>query len=269
MSVFPLVHPYKPSLFAAAISELDADARQLATRLGGHREAGGDRRRRPGAPVRARLREQRARLPPADHVRAPRQDASSSSSAGGRGDEPSACGQLEELPAALAALARARARRAVRRRGARGSAARRTPRRARPRSCPRGRTRLLARLRRELVEVGLVLARRITSVSPARCAASTLSRTPPIWSTWPVSVISPVIATSLDTGSPRTSETSAVAIVIPADGPSFGTAPAGTWMWTSWSGTSPARSPSSLGVASHPREGGAAPTPASPRRAVR
>jgi hypothetical protein len=35
VSVFPLLHPYKPSLFAAATRELDADARQLATRLGG------------------------------------------------------------------------------------------------------------------------------------------------------------------------------------------------------------------------------------------
>ena len=30
------------------------------------------------------------------------------------------------------------------------------------------------------------------------------------------------------------SETIAVAMVTPADGPSFGTAPAGTWMWMSF-----------------------------------
>ena len=35
VSVFPLLHPYKPALFAAVTRELDTDARQLATRLGG------------------------------------------------------------------------------------------------------------------------------------------------------------------------------------------------------------------------------------------
>jgi hypothetical protein len=35
VSVFPLLHAYNPSLFTAATRELDADARQLATRLGG------------------------------------------------------------------------------------------------------------------------------------------------------------------------------------------------------------------------------------------
>lgn len=35
VSVFPLVHPYKPSLWTAAGRELDGDARQLAERLGG------------------------------------------------------------------------------------------------------------------------------------------------------------------------------------------------------------------------------------------
>ncbi len=52
-------------------------------------------------------------------------------------------------------------------------------------------------------------------------------------STRPRSVISPVIATSLRTGRPDIALTSAVAIVTPAEGPSFGIAPAGTWMWTS------------------------------------
>ncbi len=35
VTTFPLLHPYKPSLFAAATRELDGDAKQLATRLGG------------------------------------------------------------------------------------------------------------------------------------------------------------------------------------------------------------------------------------------
>ncbi len=68
---------------------------------------------------------------------------------------------------------------------------------------------------------------------PARTAPSTFSFTPPIGSTRPVSVSSPVMATSLRTLRPDTAETSAVAIVMPADGPSFGIAPAGTWMCTS------------------------------------
>src|SRR5207244_11675643 len=53
-------------------------------------------------------------------------------------------------------------------------------------------------------------------------------------STLPRSVISPVIATSLCTGRPVTADASAVASVMPADGPSLGTAPAGMWMCTSY-----------------------------------
>ena len=64
---------------------------------------------------------------------------------------------------------------------------------------------------------------------PWRRAASAFSRMPPTGSTSPESVISPVIATSDRTGTPRAAETIAVAIVTPADGPSFGIAPAGTW----------------------------------------
>ena len=73
----------------------------------------------------------------------------------------------------------------------------------------------------------------ITCTSPARAAASSFSLSPPTGSTRPRSVISPVIATSRRTGWPVKSDTSAQAIVTPADGPSLGTAPAGTWMWIS------------------------------------
>ena len=51
------------------------------------------------------------------------------------------------------------------------------------------------------------------------------SRNPPIGSTRPRNVISPVIAILLCTGIPVKAEIIAVAIVTPADGPSFGTAP--------------------------------------------
>ena len=61
----------------------------------------------------------------------------------------------------------------------------------------------------------------------ARCAASTLSFNPPIGSTRPRSVISPVMATSLRTGMRNSADASAVAIVTPADGPSLGIAPSG------------------------------------------
>src|SRR5438067_1611981 len=54
--------------------------------------------------------------------------------------------------------------------------------------------------------------------TPARCAARTFSFTPPIGSTLPRSVISPVIATSLRVGTRASADTSAVASVMPADG---------------------------------------------------
>ena len=71
----------------------------------------------------------------------------------------------------------------------------------------------------------------ITSVSPAACAASTFCFSPPIGSTRPCSVTSPVIPTVCFTGRSDRSDASAVVIVIPALGPSFGIAPAGTCTW--------------------------------------
>ena len=55
---------------------------------------------------------------------------------------------------------------------------------------------------------------------------------------------------------PVTSEAIAVAIVMPADGPSFGTAPAGTWMWTSCSPNQSGSMPELARVRAHPRERG-------------
>ena len=48
-------------------------------------------------------------------------------------------------------------------------------------------------------------------------------------STSPLSVTSPVIAVSDRTHRPLNSEASTVAMVTPAEGPSFPTAPAGKW----------------------------------------
>ena len=51
--------------------------------------------------------------------------------------------------------------------------------------------------------------------------------------TRPRRVTSPVMAMSFLIGMPVSTETIAVAMAAPADGPSFGVAPSGTWMWTS------------------------------------
>src|SRR6267378_4453126 len=73
----------------------------------------------------------------------------------------------------------------------------------------------------------------ITVFTPARAAAVSFSLSPPIGSTRPRSVSSPVIATSWRAGRWHNSDANAVAIAIPADGPSLGTAPAGTCRCTS------------------------------------
>ena len=70
----------------------------------------------------------------------------------------------------------------------------------------------------------------ITFRIPTRCAASDFSFNPPIGRTSPRKVISPVIAMPSFGGLFSSLDTSAAAIVIPADGPSFGIAPAGTWI---------------------------------------
>ena len=74
---------------------------------------------------------------------------------------------------------------------------------------------------------------RSTSVTPWRRAASTFSLMPPTGRTRPDRVISPVIATSPRTGRPVSSDATAAAIVTPAEGPSLGIAPDGTWRWIS------------------------------------
>ena len=64
---------------------------------------------------------------------------------------------------------------------------------------------------------------------PARFAAMTFSLIAPTGSTFPVNVTSPVMATSLRTFRFKASDASAAAMATPALGPSFGTAPDGTW----------------------------------------
>jgi hypothetical protein len=89
----------------------------------------------------------------------------------------------------------------------------------------------LAHLLGDVLEVGPLRSGRTTSVSPARWAASTFCLTPPMGSTRPCRVTSPVIPTTERTGTSRSRLTSAVVMVTPAEGPSLGTAPAGTCTW--------------------------------------
>jgi hypothetical protein len=55
--------------------------------------------------------------------------------------------------------------------------------------------------------------------------------TPPILRTFPVSEISPVMATWTYIGLLMLREYREEAIAIPAEGPSLGVAPSGKWMW--------------------------------------
>ncbi len=72
-----------------------------------------------------------------------------------------------------------------------------------------------------------------TVLMPPRRAARSFSFRPPIGRTRPRRLISPVMATSRSTGLPVSSETIAVVMATPADGPSFGVAPSGTCTWIS------------------------------------
>jgi len=69
---------------------------------------------------------------------------------------------------------------------------------------------------------------------PALYAASAFSLSPPMGRTLPLSVISPVMAVSQRTGMPLSTETIAVNMLMPADGPSLGIAPSGIWIWISF-----------------------------------
>ena len=60
-------------------------------------------------------------------------------------------------------------------------------------------------------------------------AAMVFSFRPPMCSTLPRKVTSPVIAISRLTGAPVRADTMAVVMAMPAEGPSLGTAPSGKW----------------------------------------
>ena len=61
-------------------------------------------------------------------------------------------------------------------------------------------------------------------------AANIFSLIPPTGNTFPRKVISPVIASSGFTLRCVKAEAKAVSMVTPAEGPSFGVAPSGTWI---------------------------------------
>src|SRR5207244_2371347 len=100
-------------------------------------------------------------------------------------------------------------------------------------------------LLRYIDEILLVLLRHEEDLDPGAVRREELLLTPPMGKTSPRSVISPVIATSVRTLRPVRADTIAVAMVTPADGPSLGMAPAGTWMCMAWSLKKPFGTPSS------------------------
>ena len=73
----------------------------------------------------------------------------------------------------------------------------------------------------------------MASRMPCRCAASSFSFNPPMGNTRPRTVISPVMAMSARTGMLVSALRMLVAMVMPAEGPSFGIAPSGTCKWMS------------------------------------
>ncbi len=96
---------------------------------------------------------------------------------------------------------------------------------------------------------------------PDRWAASTFCLTPPIGSTLPCSVTSPVMPTVDRTGRPVSRLTSAVVMVTPADGPSLGTAPAGTCTWNRGASNAGGVDAELVARASARRRARSAPTP--------
>ena len=107
-------------------------------------------------------------------------------------DLKTAYGLTADLTAAFRFFRLSRDRRPIRRDSAAGPA-----RRPRQSSTPRCTVRsFLSSGRQVFVDVLLVCLGRTTRVMPARRAASTFSFTPPMGKTRPVSVISPVMATS-------------------------------------------------------------------------
>ena len=84
---------------------------------------------------------------------------------------------------------------------------------------------LQTRLGVESIMAGIIVN---TGLYTINLAAMGFSFNPPMGSTLPRNVISPVIATSCRTGIPDSALSRAVIMVTPAEGPSLGMAPSGT-----------------------------------------
>ena len=83
----------------------------------------------------------------------------------------------------------------------------------------------LCDLLRKLSDIRPVFLRHKNLLNMGHLGCQDFSFKPPIGSTRPLKVISPVMATFARTFFPVTADSMAVAMVMPADGPSFGTAP--------------------------------------------
>jgi hypothetical protein len=83
--------------------------------------------------------------------------------------------------------------------------------------------------RRYIVQVTLVVLRDQHAGNVASLCGQQFFGQPPMGRTRPRKVISPVMASCLRTGFWTRADTIEVAMVIPAEGPSFGIAPSGTW----------------------------------------
>ena len=125
------------------------------------------------------------------------------------------------------------------------------------RSSRRARNPAPARLCRQILQVVLVLARQDHALQPgALCGEHLLAQAADrehLPRQRDLAGHSDLVG---DRASPRTSDAIAVAIVIPAEGPSFGTAPAGTCTWTSCSANQSAGSPSCSAWRANPGERG-------------
>lgn len=85
----------------------------------------------------------------------------------------------------------------------------------------------------DLLQILDIVPGMMTVCTPLRRAAMVFSFRPPMASTRPRRVTSPVMATLPRTGRPDSADSMAVVMAMPADGPSLGTAPSGKWTWMS------------------------------------
>ncbi len=89
---------------------------------------------------------------------------------------------------------------------------------------------LFSQILGHVLEIVLIFFRQDYSIYSCPFGGENFLLYPPIGMTLPRSVISPVMAMSCFATFPLSIDTIAVVMVTPADGPSLGIAPAGTWI---------------------------------------